>query len=102
MKAPWKSHNDNKSLDAAKETHLPNSVHAILNKRKGPMMNASHFRNAIARFEQVKGITEHEREQAFATIKAAAKHYGIEITEADWHDPGKKPHTSSPSHKKSA
>ncbi len=102
MKSTWKSHDDNKSLDAAEEKHLPDSVYAFPSQRKEPMTNASHVRNAIARFDQVKDVTEHEREQAFANIKAAAKHYDVEMTETSWHDLGKKPHTSNPAHKKSA
>jgi hypothetical protein len=102
MKSTWRVHEDHKSLDAAEQKRLPDSVYAFPEKRKEPMTNASHVRNAIARFDQVKGVTDHEREQAFANIKAAAAHYGIEMPEADWHDLGKKPHTSNPVHKKSA
>lgn len=102
MKSTWKAHDDNKSLDAAEKKHLPDSVYAFPDKRKEPMTNASHVRNAIARFDQVKDVTDHEREQAFANIKAAAKHYDVEMTETSWHDLGKKPHTSNPVHKKSA
>ena len=102
MKSTWKAHDDDKSLDAAEEKHLPDSVYAFPEKRKEPMTNASHVRNAIARFDQVKGVSDHEREQAFANIKAAAKHYKVELTESSWHDLGKKPHTSNSAHKKSA
>jgi hypothetical protein len=30
---------------------------------------------------------------AFANIKAAAKHYGVDITETDWTQLGRTPHT---------
>jgi len=102
MNATWKPHDDNKSLDAAEKNQLPDSVYAFPGKRKEPMTNASHVRNAIARFDQVKDVTDHEREQAFANIKAAAKHYNVEMDETNWRDLGKKPHTSNPAHKKSA
>jgi hypothetical protein len=102
MKSTWKAHDDNKSLDSAEKNHLPDSVYAFPDKRKEPMTNASHVRNAIARFDQVKDVTDPEREQAFANIKAAAKHYNVEMTETNWHDLGKKPHTGNPAHKKSA
>jgi hypothetical protein len=102
MKATWKHHEDNKALDAKERNELPASVYAFSEKRKEPLNNASHVRNAIARFDQVKDVTDHEREQAFANIKAAAKHYGVEMPETDWHDLGKKPHTANPTHKKSA
>ena len=81
MKATWKTHDDNKSLTADEKKHLPDSVYAFPSKRKEPLTNATHIRNAIARFDQVKDVTDHEREQAFANIKAAAKHYGVEMTE---------------------
>ncbi|MEI9979714.1 MAG: DUF6582 domain-containing protein [Edaphobacter sp.] len=101
MKATWKHHEDNKTLDANERNELPASVFAFPEKRKEPLNNASHVRNAIARFDQVKDVTDQEREQAFANIKAAAKHYGVEMTESSWHDLGKKAHTTSQSHKAS-
>ena len=64
------------------------------------MTNASHVRNAIARFDQVKGVTDEEREQAFANLKVAAKHYDIDMPEKSWHELGKKPHTTNAAHKK--
>ena len=100
MKATWKHHEDNKSLDANERNELPASVFAFPDKRKEPLSNASHVRNAIARFEQVKDVTDQEREQAFANIKAAAKHYGAEMTENSWHDLGKRPHTTHQAHKR--
>jgi hypothetical protein len=102
MKATWKAHDDNKALDAAEKNSLPDSVYAFPEKRKEPMTNASHVRNAIARFDQVKDVSDSERDQAFANIKAAATHYGVEMTETDWSDLGKKPHTANPVHRKSA
>jgi hypothetical protein len=99
MKATWKAHDDNKSLDADEKKHLPDFVYAFPDKRKEPLTNASHVRNAIARFDQVKDVSDHEREQAFANIKAAAKHYDVEMTEKSWHDLGKKPHTHNAAHK---
>jgi cell division protein FtsX len=56
------------------------------------MTDASRVRNAIARFDQVKDVTDEEREQALANIKKAAAHYGVEMTATTWHDLGKKPH----------
>ena len=100
MKVTWKHHEDNKELSTKEREGLPASVYAFPGKRKEPLNNASHVRNAIARFDQVKDVTDHEREQAFANIKAAAKHYGVEMTETSWHDLGKKPHTANAARKK--
>ncbi len=100
MKSTWKAHDDNKALAAEEKKELPDSVYAFPDKRKEPLTNASHVRNAIARFDQVKDVSDHEREQAFANIKAAAKHYDVEMTETSWHDLGKKPHTTNTAHRK--
>lgn len=102
MKSTWKAHDDNKSLTADEKKKLPDSVYAFPSKRKEPLTNASHVRNAIARFDQVKDVSEHEREQAFANIKAAARHYKVDMPETHWQELGKKPHTSNPTHKKTA
>ncbi len=92
MKSTWKHHEDNKSLSAEESKQLPDSVYAFPKQRKEPMTNASHVRNAIARFDQVKGVSDQEREQAFANIQAAAKHYDVEMKETRWQDLGKHPH----------
>ena len=58
-----------------------------------PLTDAEHVRNALARFDQTKDVTDAERDQAFENIKAAAKHYGIDVAETSWRQLGKKPHT---------
>jgi len=57
------------------------------------MTDAKHVRNAIARFDQVTGVSDEERDVAFANIKKAAKHYGVELTEKSWHELGSRPKT---------
>ena len=94
----WKPHEVHGELDTADKNDLPESVFAFPKKRKEPLTDAKHVRNAIARFDQVKGVSDDERDQAFANIKKAAKHYDVEITEDDWHDLGSKPHTKNKSH----
>jgi hypothetical protein len=37
-------------------------------------------RNAVARFNQVEGVSQAERNAAWRRIKSAAKKYGIEIS----------------------
>ncbi len=100
MKATWKHHEDNQPLDAKERNELPASVYAFPDKRKEPLNNASHVRNAIARFDQVKDVSDNEREQAFANIKAAAKHYGVDMPETNWRELGSKPHTANAAHGK--
>jgi hypothetical protein len=63
---------------------------------------AHDYNKSLTADEQVKDVFEHEREQAFANIKAAAKHYKVDMPETEWHELGKKPHTANPAHKKTA
>ncbi len=55
---------------------------AFPKQRKEPLENASHVRNAAARFNQVKGVTEAERRAAWKRIQAAAKQFGVELEES--------------------
>ena len=91
MRATWKPHEKHGEL--TERGGLPDSVFAFPKERKEPMTDASHVRNAIARFDQVTGVPDADRELAFANIKKAAKHYGVEISEADWHELGRRPST---------
>ena len=52
---------------------------AFPKQRKEPLENASHVRNAVARFKQVKGVTDTERRAAWKRIRSAAKRYGVEV-----------------------
>jgi len=75
-------------LDAAQVNHLPESAFAFPRSRKEPMTDASHVRNAIARFDQVGDVSDEERDLAFANIKKAAEHFGIRMKEANWRQLG--------------
>jgi len=80
-------------LDTGDRDALPDSVYAFPKQRKEPLTDASHVRNALARFDQVADVTDADRELAFANIKKAAAHYDVEIEEKSWRDLGKQPHT---------
>jgi len=97
MRTTWKPHTTHGELSEAKRDDLPESVFAFPEQRKEPLTDASHVRNALARFDQVTGVSDAERELAFANIRAAAKHYEVEVAEASWRDLGKRPHTKNPS-----
>jgi hypothetical protein len=56
---------------------------AFPKQRKEPLENGSHVRNAVARFNQVKGVTKAERRAAWKRIQSAAKRYGVELREYD-------------------
>ena len=77
---------------------ISTSKFAFPKQRKEPLENASHVRNAAARFNQVEGVTDEERDQAFANIKKAAEHYGINVEEKSWKELGKKPHSHNSAH----
>ena len=59
---------------------------AFPKERKEPLNNASHVRNAIARFNQVEGVSDSEREEAWSRIKRAAKKYDVEVSEKSWRE----------------
>ena len=46
----------------------------------------SHVRNAVARFDQVEGVTDTERDEAWRRIQAAAKKFGVELEEKSWRE----------------
>jgi hypothetical protein len=89
-KATWKAPHPAEpgKLDASQVNHLPDSAFAFPRSRKEPMTDASHVRNAIARFDQVEDVSEEERDLAFANIQRAAEHFGIRMTETSWHELG--------------
>jgi acyl-CoA reductase-like NAD-dependent aldehyde dehydrogenase len=82
-------------LDAADRNAMPDKTFAFPRLRKEPLSDASHVRNAIARFDQVRDATDTEREEAFRRIKRAAKRHGVEMTESSWHDLGKPARTAN-------
>jgi len=59
---------------------------AFPHQRKEPLEDASHVRNAIARFDQVEGVTDAERDAAWKRILSAAKRHGVEVHEKSWRD----------------
>ena len=78
-------------MDADDRDKLRKDQFAYVDSKGGehlPIHDESHVRNAMARFNQTKGVTDAERDQAFENIKAAAAHYKIEMTEKSWHDFG--------------
>jgi len=91
METTWKPHEKHGEL--TERSDLPDSVFAFPKQRKEPMTDASHVRNAIARFDQTIGVSDEERKLAFANIKKAAKHYGVDMTEKDWKELGTHPST---------
>jgi hypothetical protein len=73
-------------LSEKQRDNLDEDQFAFPKERKEPLNNASHVRNAIARFNQVKGVSDSERDDAWARIKRAAKKYDVDVDEKSWHD----------------
>lgn len=95
-KTTWKPHTEHGELGTNERDDLPDSVFAFPKQRKEPLTDAAHVKNALARFDQVEGVSDLDRELAFANIKQAAEHYGVTVEERSWHDLGERPHTRNP------
>jgi hypothetical protein len=78
----WRPHEKHGQLTT--QSDLPDSVYAFPKERKEPLTDAQHVRNAVARFDQVEGVTDSERELAFRNIEKAAQHYGVNLSEKSW------------------
>jgi len=76
-------------LNAGKRNAIDSRHFAFPKQRKEPLEDAGHVRNAIARFDQVQGVNDAERDEAWHRIKSAAKKYGVELKEESWRELGK-------------
>jgi acyl-CoA reductase-like NAD-dependent aldehyde dehydrogenase len=81
--------NTGNELDAAERNAMSDGTFAFPRVRKEPLNDARHVRNAIARFDQVRDVSDAERDEAFRRIRKAAKKHGVEMTEKRWQDLGK-------------
>ncbi len=73
-------------LNEEKRDEISSSDYAFPKQRKEPLNDAKHVRNAIARFNQVEGVTDAERDEAWKRIKHAAGKFKVEMNETSWHD----------------
>ena len=89
MQPTWTPHEKHGQLTA--QSDLPDTVYAFPKQRKEPLTDAKHVRNAVARFDQVTGVSDADRELAFANIEKAAKHYDVDLSETSWRDLGVHP-----------
>lgn len=89
MQTTWKPHEKRGRLTA--QSDLPGTVYAFPKQRKEPLTDAQHVRNAVARFDQVTGVSDADRALAFANIEKAAKYYDVDLSETSWHDLGVHP-----------
>ena len=73
-------------MSTAEKDRLADQEFAFPAERKEPLTDARHVRNAIARFDQVEGVSDAERDKAWQRILAAAKRYDVEVSESDWRE----------------
>ena len=73
-------------LSTAEQNDLSERQFAFPKERKEPLTDARHVRNAIARFDQVEGVTDAERDRAWKRIRSAAKRYDVEVSASSWRD----------------
>ncbi len=73
-------------LNEAERHSIPDSQYAFPKEEKEPLNDATHVRNAIARFDQVQGVTDEERDAAWKRIQTAAKKFGVEVHEGGWRE----------------
>ncbi len=73
-------------LSAEERDALPAREFAFPKQRKEPIEDAGHVRAAVARFMQVQGVTDAERDEAWKRIQTAAKKFDVELHERDWRE----------------
>ena len=73
-------------MDAKDREDLKDSEYAFPKERKEPLCDADHVRNAVARFNQVEGVSDSERDAAWKRIQKAAKKYDVHLSEKSWHE----------------
>ena len=76
----------NRAMSAAEKDRLSDDQFAFPDQRKEPLNDASHVRNAISRFDQVEGVSDADRDEAWKRIRAAARRFNVEISESDWRE----------------
>ncbi len=96
MRTTWKPHEKHGRL--TKQSDLPDSVYAFPKQRKEPLTDARHVRNALARFDQVTEVSASDRKLAFANIKKAAEHYGVDVSEESSEELGVHPQSNRNEH----
>jgi len=99
MTTAHKSHDSAHDLSTEDRKEMKASTYAFPAQRKEPLKRRLACAYAIARFDQVKDVTDSEREEAFRHIQAAAEKFGVEMTETHWKQLGRKPHTANSAQK---
>jgi uncharacterized protein DUF6582 len=73
-------------MSTADQNKLSDKEFAFPKERKEPLTDARHVRNAIARFDQVEGVSDAERDRAWKRILNAARRNDVKVSESSWRD----------------
>lgn len=73
-------------MSTAEKNDLADNEFAFPKERKEPLTDARHVRNAVARFNQVEGVSDAERDQAWQRVQRAARKYDVELSEGSWRE----------------
>jgi hypothetical protein len=73
-------------MSTADQNKLSDKEFAFPKERKEPLTDARHVRNAIARFDQVEGVSDAERDRAWQRILNAARRNDVKVSESSWRD----------------
>ena len=69
----------------ARGARIPKLSRSLSKRQENRMLNnARHVRNAIARFDQVEGVSDAERDAAWRRIRAAARKFDVEVRARGW------------------
>ena len=74
------------SLDQGERDEISAKQYALTKQRKEPLVDATHVRSAITRFNQVEGVSDAARDEAWKRIRAAARKLDIAVAERDWRE----------------
>jgi hypothetical protein len=62
---------ESSGIGSAQREKLDDDEFAFPDERKEPLIDAGHVRNAVARFNQVEGVSDDERDKAWERIRSA-------------------------------
>jgi len=81
-----------------RRARMSSQTFAFPKQRKEPLNDARHVRNAVARFDQVEGVSDADRDAAWRRIRTAARKFGVEISARGWRSlmKGRPPRRSRP------
>jgi len=68
------------NLSEKQREALPDDAFAFPKQRKEPLTDARHVRNALARFNQVEGVSAEEKREAKRRIERAAEKFGVDLS----------------------